>query len=69
VQKKLNPADNYELPNQVTNIQKQMDIDIKTQLLEFKLKIDEKTACGMLTSHAINKFLESEAEWYKKLSN
>jgi len=69
VEKKLNSTDKNELWSQIASYQKQMDNDIKAQLHEFRLKTDEKTACGMLSSFAINKFLESQSDWHKKLSN
>jgi hypothetical protein len=63
VQSKLNSADMIELPKQLAMIKTQIDIDIRAQLHEFRLKADEKTACGMLSGYAIQKLQESEVSW------
>jgi len=69
VENNLSSTDRKEFLVQLTKLEQQIDADIKAQLHEFRAITDEKTACGMLSSFAINKFLESESDWHKKLSN
>lgn len=69
VKNKLHQSDIREIDAEIPKLQQEADLFIRQQIIEFKSKTDEKTACGMVSSYAIQKFQEAEINWHKKTTN